>query len=143
MSEINIFEVATRDQYRFPTAKGLLSTEELWGLPLTSEAGKVNLNDIYADLFAQIEAQGKAAGHSLEAPAPKGDQTLGVKVDIVKHIYNVRKAENKAKLDKAARRETARILEQAIRDQEANKIASTPLDELKAQLAALQAADGE
>lgn len=138
MSEINIFEVATRDQYRFPTAKGLLSTEELWGLPLTSEAGKVNLNDIYADLFAQIEAQGKAAGHSLEAPAPKGDQTLGVKVDIVKHIYNVRKAENKAKLDKAARAESRRIIEDTIRAKKADQIASTSLEDLEKQLAALK-----
>lgn len=133
----NIFEIATRDAYRFDTGKGLLSVEELWDLPLSSEKG-TSLNGIFASLGDAIEAAGKATGHSLVNPAAKIDASLGVKSAIVKHIFEVRSAENKAKLDKVARAESRRIIEDTIRAKKADQIASTSLEDLEKQLAALK-----
>jgi len=45
---MNIFEQASRDKLRFKTAKGHLSTEDLWGLslPSLSRVGKTVKADI-------------------------------------------------------------------------------------------------
>ena len=52
---VNIFEQASRNKLRFDTnIKGVISTEDLWDLPLTSDTGRVNLDDIAKALYALI-----------------------------------------------------------------------------------------
>ena len=84
---MNIFEQATRRAIRFESAKGDLSAEQLWDLPLQSRnqfdldtvAKTVNrqLNDVTEESFVSVR----------ENPAK---ETLSLKLEIVKHIISVK-----------------------------------------------------
>jgi hypothetical protein len=84
---MNIFEQATRRAIRFESAKGDLSVEQLWDLPLQSRnqfdldtvAKTVNrqLNDVTEESFVSVR----------ENPAK---ETLSLKLEIVKHIISVK-----------------------------------------------------
>jgi hypothetical protein len=49
----NLFLVASRSKFRFNTASGTITTEDLWDLPLSS--GKANLDDIAKALNKQLK----------------------------------------------------------------------------------------
>ncbi|AFU86758.1 hypothetical protein D869_gp156 [Caulobacter phage CcrRogue] len=131
----NIFEVASREKYRYESAKGLISTEDLWDLPLTSDTGKANLNDIAVGLFKQVKDL-----DDISFVTPKTlDKTVAPRLEIVKAVIAYRQDQNRKKLEASTKRETARILQEAIAAKRSEKIAGTPLEELEAQLAALKA----
>lgn len=52
---INIFEQTSRLKLRFDTTKGMLTAEDLWDLPLTSDAGKANLDDVAQSLHRELK----------------------------------------------------------------------------------------
>lgn len=91
-----MFEIAARKKYRFPF-RGQISVEDLWDLSMD------NLNDIYKVLK-------KAANVGSEESLDEGqkvDQDLLNKIEIVKHIYNTKKAEAeeaKAAVEKAKKK---------------------------------------
>jgi hypothetical protein len=104
-----MFEKSSRMKDRFETTKGNLTTEDLWDLPLTSARDLPNLDDIARDLHRQLK---DSAEVSFVAPARKENDTLQRKFDIVKHIIEVRLAENTAAAEVRANKEKkARILE--------------------------------
>jgi len=103
-----MFEKSSRMKDRFETTKGNLTTEDLWDLPLTS-ARSPNLDDIARDLHRQLK---DSAEVSFVAPARKENDTLQRKFNIVKHIIEVRLAENAAAAEVRANKDKkARILE--------------------------------
>jgi hypothetical protein len=104
MEGINLFEYATRNKLRWDSAKGELSVEELWGLPLDGKDGIRSLNAIGKAVNAQLKA---TAEEDFVNPANKGTEELTVKLEIVKHIINVRQTENTAK---AKREEDRKML---------------------------------
>ena len=53
-NNVNVFEVASRQKLRFDTARGQVSAEDLWDLPLTSTTGKPNLDAIAVDLHNKM-----------------------------------------------------------------------------------------
>ena len=91
-----MFEIAARKKYRFPF-RGQISVEDLWDLSMD------NLNEIYKVLK-------KAANVGSEESLDEGqkvDQDLLNKIEIVKHIYNTKKAEAeeaKAAVEKAKKK---------------------------------------
>ena len=50
-----MFEQASRSKFRFNSSQGLLTTEDLWDLPLTSTR-YANLNDIAKELNRTLKA---------------------------------------------------------------------------------------
>lgn len=103
---MNMFEQASRQGFRFNSARGLLTVEQLWTLPLTSTQG-FDLDTIAKDVYRQIKA---GEEESFVNPTKNSVQEeLGVHMDILKHIIATKIAEaqaakervqNKAKLDK-------------------------------------------
>jgi hypothetical protein len=87
-----MFEKASRLKLRF-NYKGLCSTEDLWDLPLTA------LDTIFKGLNAALKAQKE---ESLLETKSQADEILDLQIGIVKHIVEVRLAEQKAKQDEAA-----------------------------------------
>ena len=59
-----MFEKASRAKIRFETSKGSLTVEDLWDLPLTSNTGKADLDDIARGLHSQLKE------HRLNLPFP-------------------------------------------------------------------------
>ena len=82
----NLFEIATREKYRFPY-KGQISVEDLWDLSPTA------LDGIYKTLNKAIKAQDE---ESLMTER-EADPTTANMVEIVKHIFTVKRDEQKAR----------------------------------------------
>lgn len=95
MSEVNLFEVATRNNYQFPF-RGLINVIDLWDLSLT------NLDSVFKVLNAEIK---KSEEESLLNTKSKEDEELSNKIEIVKYIVGVKLAEKEAKEDEKKNRE--------------------------------------
>lgn len=81
--EKNLFEIATRNRYRF-NYKGVMTVENLWSL---------RVEDLDA-IFKMLNRQKKTADEdSLLATKSAEDQDLANKIDIVRYIVSVKLAE--------------------------------------------------
>ena len=85
--EVNIFEVAARNKYRFPF-KGMISVEDLFDLRVE------DLDVIFKALNSQVKKQSE---ESLLNTKNSSDAELDNKIAIVKHIFNVKVAEAEAR----------------------------------------------
>ena len=115
---MSIFEQATRQKLRFDTPKGQLSVEDLWDLPLISNTGKANLDDLARDLDAEVKQEQKT---SFVQPTQSGSNVLAeLKFNIVLHIIQVRVEENRKHQDAEALTEKRRQI-MAIIDRKQNE----------------------
>jgi hypothetical protein len=100
-----MFEKASRLKLRFDTDRGPMATEDLWDLPLTSATGKTNLDNIAVGLHISLSTSNLSFVNT-PAVADEGNQ---LKLAIVKHIIDVRLAENAARAterDNAAKKQS-------------------------------------
>ncbi len=98
---MNLFEFATRNAIRFSSIKGLITTEQLWDLPLQSKTN-FDLDSVAKSAYAELKA---LTDDSFVATAEKpGKVQATAKLEIVKHIIAVRLAENEAARTAAARK---------------------------------------
>jgi len=84
---MNIFEQATRRAIRFESAKGDLSVEQLWDLPLQSR-NQFDLDTIAKTVNRQLNAVTEESFVSVRENPAK--ETLSLKLEIVKHIISVK-----------------------------------------------------
>lgn len=127
MSEVNLFEVATRENYLFPF-KGMINVIDLWNLSLT------NLDSVFKTLNAEVK---KAEEESLLNAKTKEDEELTNKIEIIKYIVNKKLAEKEARENEKKNKEKRqRILEiKAKRQDEAlENMSDEDLDKLLADL---------
>lgn len=97
-----MFEYAVRNKLRFPF-KGMISVEDLYDLSLT------NLDVVFKTLNKQVKQSNE---ESLLASKTKEDEILDVQIEIVKHIFNVKREEHVAKLrEKENKEKKQRLLE--------------------------------
>lgn len=89
MSDINLFEVATRANYQFPF-RGMINVIDLWDLSLT------NLDSVFKALNAEAK---KHKEESLLNAKSKEDEEISNKIWIIKYIVSVKLAEKKARED--------------------------------------------
>ncbi len=129
----NIFEQASRQAFRFTTPKGMLTVEDLWQLPLTSTAGRANLDDIAKALRAQLDST--AVSFVVDTtPVNKVYQT---QFDIVLHIIKVRLAEAEAATKAAAIREKKQKIMAIIEQKSDEALSASSIEDLQAMLASL------
>jgi hypothetical protein len=98
---VTIFEKATREKFRYPSAKGLLTTEQLWELPLTAKSG-FSLDDVAKAVNAELKAVDTESFVATEANPAKA--TWETKLEVVKHVIAVRLAEDQAAKAAAAKK---------------------------------------
>lgn len=122
-----MFEKAARLKLRFDTPKGSLTVEDLWDLPLTSARG-ASLDEIAMGLNREVKA---AAEESFVVKTTKSNAVLQLKFELVKHIIDVRLAENEtAKTARETREKKDRILAIIARKQD-EALKGAPLEELQ------------
>ena len=127
MSEVNLFEVATRENYLFPF-KGMINVIDLWDLSLT------NLDSVFKTLNAEVK---KSEEESLLNAKTKEDEELTKKIEIIKYIVNKKLAEKEARENEKKNKEKRqRILEiKAKRQDEAlENMSDEDLDKMLAEL---------
>ena len=138
MSTDNIFEQASRvrPKLRFDSVQGPLTVEDLWDLDLqTQRSNKASLYDIGNDLNKQVKEATDDVLFSDEVS--KVAPTLQLKLDIVKHVVEAKKAENAAKLAEAARNAKKQQIMGLIVQKENEQLSASSLEDLRAQLASL------
>lgn len=131
---MSIFEQASRLEVRFITAKGHVTTEDLWHLPLQSARAGTSLDDLAKALHKELKECDET---SFVTPGKAADPILQLRFDIVKHIIDVRLAENAAAA--AARANTEKkqkLLEILARKQDAS-LESASEEEIRAMINAL------
>jgi hypothetical protein len=127
MNEVNIFEVAVKEKFRFPF-KGTVTVEDLYDLSLE------NLDGVFKTLNSQHK---KTEEESLLGKKTKEENELSTKIEIVKYIVTEKLAEA-AKRAKAKERkeQKQKIMEVMANQQDAALRSKTPeelqkmLDEL-------------
>lgn len=87
-----MFEQATKLKLRFSSNQGLLTTEDLWDLPL-QHASKASLDTIAISLNREIK---QFEEESFVAKKQAANTLAQLKLDIVKHIIAVKLAEKEA-----------------------------------------------
>lgn len=124
MSTEKMFEVATRNKYRFPY-KGVISVEDLWDLSLTA------LDSIYKTLNKQVK---QSQEESLLETKSKEDETLDTQIAIIKHIVNVKKQEAIDKVNEKERREKKQRIMALMAKKEDEALESMSREELEKML---------
>ena len=121
------FERAARKKLRFDY-KGQCSVEDLWDLSVEE------LDGIYQELAVEQE---ESAGKSLLKKASATNATLNLQVDIVKHIVEVKLAEDDAKKTRAANKMRKDKIAEILAKKQDQKLLDMDEDALKAEMEAL------
>ena len=129
-----MFEKASRLQLRFDTPKGVLSVEDLWQLPLTSNTGKANLDDIARELDSKIKNTSTVS--FVNKPA-KADETVQLGFDIVKRVIDVRLEERDAAATAEANKQKKQKLLAILEAKENEGLSQLSMEDLRAQINAL------
>lgn len=123
-----MFEKASRLNIRFDTVKGMLTVEDLWVLPLISNTGKANLDDIARNLHKQLKNDDDVSFVNVDR---KSDTSVQLKFDIVKHIIEVRLAENAVAEQARSNKESKEKILRIIAERQDENLKNMPLEDLK------------
>jgi hypothetical protein len=130
---MSLFEIASREKFRFMTNKGSLTVEDLWDLPLR---GSISLDSIAKGLNRQIREAGEESFVDTISPA---QSALTLKFELVKYVIRVRLDEAKAAQDKVVKAQKVEKIKEILAKKEDNKLESLNEDELKKMLTDLAA----
>lgn len=125
--ETNIFEVATRNKYRFPY-KGQISVEDMWDLPVTE------LDKIFKILNKQVKT---AQEESLLKTKTKEDEVLENQIKIVRHIVSVKQEEASNRLKEKERKTQKQRIMEIMADKQDEELKGKSIDELQKMLTEL------
>lgn len=101
---MNIFEIATRNKYRF-TYHGSLTVEDLWDL------NEKDLDNIYKSLKSKSKQLNEDS--LLEAKSAEDTELLN-KIEIVKFIFEVKRSEALARAEAAVNQKKRKQIEDII-----------------------------
>jgi hypothetical protein len=134
MSETNIFEVATRSHLRFDSTRGGLTVEDLWDIPLTSKTSIICLDEIGKTIIRQLKVTEE---ESLVVKSSAANETLKLKLEIVKHIINVKLADAANAKNLKEKKETKEKILGILAEKKDEKLKSQSVEELEAMLSSL------
>lgn len=131
--EMNLFEEAAIRKIRYQTASGTLGVEDLYDLPLTSNAGKTNLNDIAKVLNRQIQA----AQEENFVERSTTNTTLVISFEIVKAVIAWRQEQNAQQRDARARAERKARIRDIIANKQDQELSEMSIEDLEKEYAEL------
>lgn len=121
MNTGKIFEVATRGKMRFPF-RGLVSVEDLWDLPVKS------LDQVFKTLNSQLK---QVKEDSLLDTKTREDKELDMKIEIVKHIFNVKLEEQKKREKAIEKREKKQKIMEILSEKQDQDLQNKSQEELQ------------
>lgn len=128
METMNIFEVATRNKYRF-SYKGMIGVEDLWDLSVTA------LDSIFKGLKAQEKQSNEES--LLDTPT-KQDVETSIKIAIIRYIVQVKQKEAADRKNAKAKADQKRKIREIIAEKQDQALHGKSIDELNALLAELE-----
>lgn len=127
MSEINIFEYATRNKLRF-NYRGTIDVESLWGLNVNS------LNEVYKGLCIEKKENFGNEESLLTTTNSKAEKDLEVKIKIVKYIFEKKTSEQNERIAYAEKEERRQFLRELIAKKESEAYDNKSIEELREEL---------
>ena len=131
---MNIFEQATRRAIRFESAKGDLSVEQLWDLPLQSR-NQFDLDTVAKTVNRQLNAVTEESFVSVRENPAK--ETLSLKLEIVKHIISVKLQEAEEARNRANKASEKEKLLRLLDEKQNEALRALTPEELQERLKAL------
>ncbi len=131
---MNIFEQASREQFRFASQKGMLSTEQLWELPLTSKSG-FDLDSVAKTVNMDLKETSEESFVSVKSnPARK---TLEVKLEVVKYIIAAKLEANEKARNNLARAQERERLTDILANKQDEALQGLSVEEIQKRIDAL------
>lgn len=131
-----LFIKANKEQFRYDSKKGPLTTEDLFQLDLLHRSN-CDLENVAQEIARQLESMVTKSFVDVRPNPQKA--TLELKLEVVKTVIKIKQDEAAAAQARAAKQAQATALRDAIHEAKKTKMAQTPLEELEKQLAALEA----
>lgn len=124
MTTERMFEIATRNKFRFPY-KGMISVEDLWDLPLTA------LDSIYKTLNKQVKQDKE---DSLLETRSKESEVVELQIAIVKYIVSTKQIEAAAKIAAKENADKRRRIMEIMANKQDEELMSKTVEELQKML---------
>lgn len=125
----DLFIIATKDKYRFNTARGLLTVEDLWGLPLSTRSNNsVSLDTVAISINNELKSTETES--FVKSSNSVVQQVLTNKLEIVKYI--IKEKQDKLDADKAKLEKSEKIskLKEALAKKENESIQNLSEEEI-------------
>lgn len=132
---MNIFEQASRQDITFDTQRGSIGTNDLWTIPLTSAKG-LSLDNVAIGVHKELKSAGDI---SFVDTVSAANTVLTLKLDLVKHVIAVKKAEALARKNRAAIDAQKKRIKDVMANQQEAALANETPENLAKQLADLEA----
>lgn len=124
MSNVNLFEVATKNKMRFPY-RGSISVEDLWDLSLAA------LDSVFKTLNTQIK---QSKEESLLSTKTKEDEILETQIEIVKYVVSVKLAEKAARENALEKKEKKQKIMQIMATKQVEALQNASMEDLQKML---------
>jgi predicted house-cleaning noncanonical NTP pyrophosphatase (MazG superfamily) len=134
MSEINIFEVASIQKFRFATVKGEVTTEALWDMPLQSK-NQFDLDTVAKNVSAALKSVTEESFVATTSNPAK--EKLSIMLEVVKHIIACKLKANEERLAAAVKAAKREKLVAILGEKQDEALKAMTPEELAAQIAAL------
>lgn len=130
MSEVNIFEEASRKKLLFtnPRGGGLLTIYQLWDLSIPE------LNTLLGSINQQLENEQKFSSNFFEEESTKPNGSLQLMHDVVMHVGKTLIREQNARKSELARKAQMQKILGIIEAKEDEALSNKSIEELKAEL---------
>jgi hypothetical protein len=135
MSTNDLFILASRKKYRFPSDKGDLTTEQLWDVPLTSRNG-YSVDNIAISVNRELRSlQEESFVQNRSNPRRSELQNM---LDILKEVIAIRQAESEQATELARKQSQKKVIQEAIERKRQQNLESMSLEELEAMEKSMQ-----
>jgi len=137
MSEVNLFLLASRQKFRFPSDRGDLHLEQLWDMPLSARNG-FSLDAVAVTVNRELKSMQEESFVEVSPNPRRGE--LEAMLEIVKTVIAIKQQEAKQKAEAESKTALKRQIREAIETKKQEGLASASLEELQAKLAELEVA---
>jgi hypothetical protein len=120
-NEKNIFEVATRERFRFPF-KGLISVEDLWILSVK------DVDSIFKTLNSELK---QIEEESLLGTKTQQNEELDMKIEIIKHIVKIKLDEEQTRANAKKKKEQKQKILELIASKKDADLQTKSIEELQ------------
>lgn len=136
MSEVNLFLLASRRKFRFPSDRGDLQLEQLWDMPLSARNG-FSLDSVAVTVNRELKSMQEESFVEISPNPRRGE--LEAMLEILKIVIATKQLEAKQRAEAESRATLKRQIREAIEIKKREGLASSSLEELQAKLAELEA----
>jgi len=129
-----MFEKASKQKLRFESTKGLLTTEDLWDLPLSSRSG-FDLDSVAKAVNQKLKAEVEES--FVQTITNSAANQLNLKLEILKHIIADKQVKAREAEQRVLQAQARQKLEDVLAKKKDSELENLSIEEIQARLASL------